>query len=177
MIATIILTAALLSRPRKEIHMIDINSKVEKFCEDYDMPVDEMDHPNSILTAEGDRVFVSDKEIELMERIVAAEARGESCEAQEAVATVILNRWQEGSFGETLECVMTASGQFAKPYQGDISMSVHLAVKNALIYYNTYCMGIPSEVLYFRSEHYHNFGVPYISIDNLYFSCREGVII
>ena len=157
--------------------MIDINSKVEKFCEDYDMPVDEMDHPNSILTAEGDRAFVSDLEIDLMERIVAAEARGESCEAQEAVATVILNRWQEGSFGETLTDVMTAPGQFAAPYQGEISMSVHLAVKNALIYYNTYCMGIPSEVLYFRSEHYHNFGVPYMSIDNLYFSCREGVII
>ena len=177
MIATIILTAALLTQPRKEIHMIDINSKVEKFCEDYDMPVDEMDHPNSILTAEGDRAFVSDKDIELMERIVAAEARGESCEAQEAVATVILNRWQEGSFGETLTDVMNASGQFAAPYQGEISMSVHLAVKNALIYYNTYCMGLPTEVLYFRSEHYHAFGVPYMSIDNLYFSCREGVII
>ena len=66
--------------------MIDVNSKVEKFCADYDLPVDQMDHPNSILTAEGDRAFVSDKDIELMERIVAAEARGESCDAQEAVA-------------------------------------------------------------------------------------------
>ena len=157
--------------------MIDINSKVEKFCADYDLPVDQMDHPNSILTSEGERAFVSDKDIELMERIVAAEARGESCDAQEAVATVILNRWQEGSFGDTLESVMTASGQFAKPYQGEISISVHLAVKNALIYYNTYCMCIPSQVLFFRSEHYHNFGVPYMTIDNLYFSCREGVII
>ena len=58
--------------------MIDINSKVEKFCADYDLPVDQMDHPNSILCADGTRAFVSDNEIELMERIVAAEARGEA---------------------------------------------------------------------------------------------------
>ena len=157
--------------------MIDINSKVEKFCADYDIPVDQMDHPNSILTAEGDRVFISDKDIELMERIVAAEARGESCEAQEGVATVILNRWQEGSFGETLECVMTASGQFAAPYQGEISMSVHLAVKNAIVYYNTYCQDLPTQILYFRSDHYHTFGTPYISMENLYFSARDGVLL
>lgn len=177
MIATIILISALMSQPRKEVHMIDINSKVEKFCADYDMPVDQMDHPNSILTAEGDRVFISDKEIELMERIVAAEARGESCEAQEGVATVILNRWQEGSFGETLTDIMTASGQFAAPYQGEISMSVHLAVKNAIVYYNTYCQDLPTQILYFRSDHYHTFGTPYISMGNLYFSARDGVLL
>lgn len=156
---------------------LDYNYKVEAFCEEYGLAYDDLDHPNSILCADGSRAFVSDKEIELLEQVVAAEAIGESCECQEAAATVILNRWQEGSFGETLESVMNASGQFAKPYQGEISMSVHLAVKNALIYYNTYCMCIPSEVLYFRSEHYHTFGVPYMTIDNLYFSCRDGVII
>lgn len=157
--------------------MIDINSKVEKFCADYDIAVDEMDHPNSILTAEGDRAFVSDKDIELMERIVAAEARGESCEAQEGVATVILNRWQDGSFGDTLTDVMNASGQFAAPYQGEISISVHLAVKNAIVYYNTYCQDLPTQILYFRSDHYHTFGTPYISMGNLYFSARDGVLL
>ena len=157
--------------------MIDINSKVEKFCADYDMPVDEMDHPNSILTAEGDRVFISDEEIFLIERIVMSEARGESCEAQEAVATVILNRWQEGSFGETISDVCYASGQFAAPWDGEISMSVNLAVKNAIVYYNTYCQDLPTQILYFRSDHYHTFGTPYISMGNLYFSARDGVIL
>ena len=157
--------------------MIDINSKVEKFCADYDMPVDEMDHPNSILTAEGDRVFISDKEIELIERIVMSEARGESNEAQEAVATVILNRWQDGSFGETIADVCFASGQFAAPWDDEISMSVNLAVKNAIVYYNTYCQDLPSQILYFRSDHYHTFGTPYISMGNLYFSARDGVLL
>lgn len=157
--------------------MIDINSKVEKFCADYDMPVDEMDHPNSILTAEGDRVFISDAEIELIERIVMSEARGESCECQEAVATVILNRWQDGSFGETISDVCYASGQFAAPWDDEISMSVNLAVKNAIVYYNTYCQDLPTQILYFRSDHYHTFGTPYISMGNLYFSARDGVLL
>ena len=157
--------------------MIDINSKVEKFCADYDMPVDEMDHPNSILTAEGDRVFISDQEIELIERIVMSEARGESCECQEAVATVILNCWQDGSFGETISDVCYASGQFAAPWDDEISMSVNLAVKNAIVYYNTYCQDLPSQILYFRSDHYHTFGTPYISMGNLYFSARDGVLL
>ena len=157
--------------------MIDINSKVEKFCADYDMPVDEMDHPNSILTAEGDRIFISDAEIELIERIVMSEARGESCECQEAVATVILNRWQDGSFGETISDVCYASGQFAAPWDDEISMSVNLAVKNAIVYYNTYCQDLPTQILYFRSDHYHTFGTPYISMGNLYFSARDGVLL
>lgn len=157
--------------------MIDINSKVEKFCADYDIPVDQMDHPNSILTAEGDREFISDEEISLIERIVMSEARGESCEAQEAVATVILNRWQEGSFGDTISDVCYASGQFAAPYQGEISMSVNLAVKNAIVYYNTYCQDLPTQILYFRPDHYHTFGTPYISMGNLYFSARDGLLL
>ena len=179
MIATIILATMLMQKiPGKEQTMaLDYNYKVEAFCDEYGLAYDDLDHPNSILCADGSRAFVSDKEIELLEQVVAAEARGESIICQEAVATVILNRWQEGSYGETLSDVMLASGQFAAPYQGEISMSVHLAVKNALVYYGTYCQDIPSEVLYFSSYHYHDFGVPYRTIGNLYFSCREGVII
>lgn len=152
---------------------LDYNYKVEAFCEEYGLAYDDLDHPNSILCADGSREFVSDKDIELLEQVVAAEARGESIICQEAVATVILNRWQEGSYGETLRDVMLASGQFAAPYTDEISMSVHLAVKNALVYYGTYCQDIPSEVLYFRAYHYHDFGVPYKQIGGLYFSGRD----
>lgn len=153
-------------------------AQVESFCKEYDIPVDELDHPCSILTASGDRILVSDAEIEMMERVVAAEARGETVDAQEGAATVILNRWQDGSFGESLMDVMTADGQFADPYDGEIKLATHLAVKNALIYYNTYCMCIPAQVLYFRDSHYHiDIGKPYCSIGNLYFSTRSDVVL
>ncbi len=177
MIAIIILSMMLNKTPGKAVQMIDYNTKVDQFCSEYGLAYDDMDHPNSILTLEGDRAYVSDADIDMLERVVAAEARGETVDCQEAVATVILNRWQDGSFGDTISAVINAEDQFADPYDGEISISTHLAVKNALIYYNTYCMCIPHQVLYFRAGHYHTFGKPYCSIDDLYFSTREGVVL
>lgn len=176
MIAIILLSMMLNKTPGKAVQM-EYTTKVDEFCKEYSLAYDDLDHPNSILTLEGDRDLVSDLDIELLERVVAAEARGESVDCQEAVATVILNRWQDGKFGDTLNEVMTADGQFAEPYDGEISIATHLAVKNALIYYNTYCMCLPYQVLYFRSDHYHTFGTPYISIGNLYFSARDSVLL
>lgn len=177
MIAVIILSMMLSKTPGKAVQMIDYNTKVDQFCTEYGLAYDDMDHPNSILTLEGDRAYVSDADIDMLERVVAAEARGEGVDCQEAVATVILNRWQNGSFGDTISAVINAEDQFADPYDGEISISTHLAVKNALIYYNTYCMCIPHQVLYFRAHHYHTFGKPYCTIDDLYFSTREGVVL
>lgn len=175
-IEILMLTMMLNKAPGKAVQM-EYNSKVDAFCHEYDLPYDFMEHPNSILTLDNTRAFISDAEIDLLEKVVAAEARRESVDTQEAVATVILNRWQEGSFGETLTDVIYAEDQFADPYEGEISITTHLAVKNAIIYYNTYCMCIPHQVLYFRAHHYHTFGKPYCSIDNTYFSTRENVVL
>jgi len=176
MIAIILLSMMLNKTPGKAVQM-EYNTKVDEFCKEYQLAYDDLDHPNSILTLEGDRDPVSDKDIELLERVVAAEGRGEGVDCQEAIATVMLNRWQDGEFGDTLTAVITSDGQFADPYDGEISIATHLAVKNALIYYNTYCMSIPHQVLYFRADHYHTFGKPYCSIDNTYFSTRENVVL
>ena len=163
---------------KEELMSIEYNNKVEAFCEEYGIAVDEMDHPNSILTRDFDREFISDQEIELMERVVMSEARGECYQAQEGVATVILNRWQyPGEFGDTIEEVLSAERAFAKPYTGEVSMSVHLAVKNAIIYYNTYCQDLPSQVVYFRDSYYHDFGIPFKNYGNLYFSASDNMII
>jgi len=70
--------------------------------------------------------YLSEAERELTERVVAAEARGEGIEGQAAVAEVIFNRayfWDM-----TVTEVLTAKGQFAKPYQGEISDSIKNAV-------------------------------------------------
>ena len=173
---TAAMIASLIQQPVKELDM-ECNNKVDEFCRIYGLAYDELDHPNSFLTPDGDRQFISDEEICLIERIVMSEARGESCEAQEAVATVILNRLMDGSFGDSIEEVCYAKGQFAAPYEGEISMSVNLAVRNAIVYYSTYCQDLPSQILYFRSHHYHDFGTPYISMGNLYFSARDGVLL
>jgi spore germination cell wall hydrolase CwlJ-like protein len=73
-------------------------------------------------------VPLTQEERDIVERVTAAEARGEDMQTQMAVAQTILDRSE--LWGMTVTEVVTAEGQFAKPYQGEISDSVKLAVAN-----------------------------------------------
>ena len=129
----------------------------------------------SILSNDGDRIFITPEEIQLLNRCVMSEAGDQSCECQEAVATVILNRWMNPEkFPDNITDVITADNQFSTHDNGDPTVSVQVAVYNAIYYYNTACQDLPKQVYYFRGVHYHNFGIPYKSIDDLYFSLADG---
>ena len=69
---------------------------------------------------------LTDEERELVERVVAAEARGESIECQMAVAQTILDR--AISRKQTITEVCTAKYQFASPYKGEVSEKTQDAV-------------------------------------------------
>lgn len=71
-------------------------------------------------------VMLTSEERDLVERIVASEARGEPVEGMAAVAQVIRDRSQ--LWGMTVTEVCLAPGQFAAPYQGEISPEVVQAV-------------------------------------------------
>lgn len=88
------------------------NSKMFSVAADQDAEVGKM-----ILTA---------AEREMIERVVAAEARGESFEGQAAVAEVIYNRCINR--GQSVEQVIWADKQFAYPYGGGISRDTKEAV-------------------------------------------------
>ena len=66
------------------------------------------------------------EERDLVERVVAAEARGEEIECQMAVAQTILDR--AASREQSVTEVCTAPYQFATPYQGEISEKTQDAV-------------------------------------------------
>ena len=66
------------------------------------------------------------EERELVERVVAAEARGESIECQMAVAQTIIDR--AVSREQSITEVCTAPYQFADPYQGEVSEKTQDAV-------------------------------------------------
>ena len=70
------------------------------------------------------------EEIELVERVVAAEAQGECIEGQMGVALVIADRAK--LWNMTLTEVVTQPGQFADPFQGDISDLTKEAVYRTL---------------------------------------------
>lgn len=76
--------------------------------------------------AEVGKMILTAEEREMIERVVAAEARGESFEGQAAVAEVIYNRCMNR--GQSVEQVIWADKQFAYPYGGEISQDTKEAV-------------------------------------------------
>lgn len=87
------------------------------------------EYPNYIPVPEivdSSEFILTDEERDLIERIVASEARGEPVEGMAAVAQVIRDR--ATSWGMTVTEVCLAPGQFATPYSGEISPEVVQAV-------------------------------------------------
>lgn len=84
---------------------------------------------NSSLTAlsSGHSLELTDEERDLVERIVAGEARGESLECQMACAQAIRDRCLEWDKPVTEIC--TAKWQFCEPYHGEITDRTKDAVK------------------------------------------------
>ena len=110
------------------------------------------------------------EEVLLMQKVVSAESRGESQEAQYTVACVILNRMESPIFPDSLEEVVRQSGQFTCVGNGvinnvPITESVEQAVARALDN-NT----VDENVLWFRSAHYHSFHNQAFRIGELFFS-------
>lgn len=117
---------------------------------------------------------ISDYERHLLERCVMSEAGGESAEAQEAVATVILNRvFCPDKFYNNIHDVITAANQFSTHYNGEPTVSVRTAVHNALAYYGTSKQIIPAQVYYFRDTYYHEWALDYCHYGNMYFSAPK----
>lgn len=161
-----------------------INTRTEEqmltcLQEELDMEgITEDQYNHSIITLYGDREYITDEEIRLMERCVMSEAGGCTCECQEAVATVILNRWQNpDKYPDNIIDVIMEEGQFSIHDNGKPTVSVRLAVHNAIVYYNTAVQDLPRQIYWFRQDKYHDFGIPYCSIDNLYFSGSEDMVL
>jgi spore germination cell wall hydrolase CwlJ-like protein len=102
---------------KKEIQKAVLSEEKVAKIEDYS--------PTSTYTYSGS---LTPQELDIVCRVVAAEARGEDLQGQMAVAQVIRDRAQYWDMSVTE--VVTAPSQFAKPYQGEISDETYLAVAN-----------------------------------------------
>lgn len=71
--------------------------------------------------------FLSAEDRDLVERVVAAEGRGECIEGQMAIAQTIRDRATTRK--QTVDQVCFAENQFAEPYMGDISEKTKDAVR------------------------------------------------
>ena len=102
---------------------------------------------------------------ELIAMVVHAEAKGEIFVGKIAVASVVLNRCD--AWGMTVESVVYQPNQLTieYTYTDDDMKAVQIAKDCRELF--------PANLLYFRNEHYHTFGIPYAVIGHHYFSLEE----
>jgi hypothetical protein len=114
---------------------------------------------------------LTNEERELLAKLLYHEARGESIECQKAVVSVVLNRVDSGIWGNTLSEVIYAKNQFEPVGKGLLPNTKPLQNQyEAIDYVIENGATIPSNVLYFRADHYFEWGTDYMNIDNTYFS-------
>lgn len=102
-----------------------------------------------------------------VERVVAAEAMNEPYDGQVAVAEALINRVLSTDYPNTFsECI---EGQFSTQDNGEPSEQVKDAVRWAFSHPYIF----PSDMYWFRTEHYHDFANPYTKIGNHYFNTKE----
>lgn len=116
--------------------------------------------------------YLTDEDYELIARCVMSEAGGDTTESQEAVATVILNRYFSPAYPAEIKDIIVP-GQFSTADNGPITNEVYLSVARAVNFYGSGSCILPYNCYYFRADHYHDFGIPYRQIGNNYFSLSE----
>ena len=108
--------------------------------------------------------FSSEEWIDIcyISRVVEAEAGNQSELGKRLVADTMLNRLNNGSFGEDVKSIVEAEKQYANGI---------IASENTIrIVMEEYRKQTNEEVLYFRTEHYHNFGTDMFQVGDHYFS-------
>ena len=95
---------------------------------------------------------ITSEEREMLARLVYLEANIESFECQKGIVSVVINRWQDGRWGDTLEEVIYAKNQFSpsnliyKTTPTEINyQAVDEVLKNGSIF--------PKYIMFFRASY------------------------
>lgn len=129
-----------------------------------------IDELESVIQKSAYTYIITSEEREMLARLVYLEANSESLDCQKAIASVVINRWQNGHWGETLEKVVYYKNQFTPiTYINQITPNntnyeaVDYVLKNGCT--------IPKYVLYFRANHHFKWDgyAAYAKIDDVCF--------
>ena len=82
-------------------------------------------------TTNSDSTSTNSSDLNLLARIVYAEARGETYEGQVAIAAVVLNRVRSSSFPNSIAGVIYQSGAFTAVSDGQINLTPNSTAKKA----------------------------------------------
>ena len=123
--------------------------------------VEEVEEPTYLIE-------VTEEEIELMTRVVMSEVGLKDIDCKQAVAQTIVNRVRDGRWGATVSAVISYPNAYSTQDNGEPNQECHDAVIQALTYES-----FPLDMFYFREDHYHEFGFPYIHLGTTYFTTEK----
>ena len=113
--------------------------------------------------------YLTKEEIDLVALVTMAEAEGEPEEGKRLVIDVILNRYDSPRFPNTIEGVIYAKNAFECMWNGRVDRCyVRDDIRQLVL--EEIESRTNSSIHYFRASHYHNFGIPVVSVGNHYFS-------
>lgn len=128
---------------------------------------------------------VTDDELEMLVILCYLEAGGESDACVRAVAEVVFNRLDNGTWGDTMYDVIHAPGEFepagsvwAFHSEGNAVVEERLdEIRNIVRSVWQNGVSIPSDVMFFRADYYHAWegAVDEFAIGNVYFSSSRWV--
>lgn len=132
-----------------------------------------LEENESIVTEiEGEMVWLSDEEINLIALVTMAEAEGECEEGKRLVIDTILNRVDSEHFPDTVYDVIYQPNQFSSMWNGrvdrcEVRDDICQLVREELKVRANY------EVVFFTAGNYGKYGTPMFQVQNHYFSSYE----
>lgn len=108
----------------------------------------------------------SNTDIDVIAEVVEGEAGNQEMIGKVAVAMTLLNRMDRT--GRSAESIAIEAYN-AYPHYGPVSADSYRAVEIAMENRDLF----PDDMMYFRAGDYHDFGVPYMQIQDHYFSTKE----
>lgn len=141
-----------------------VATPVHAVAEQVNLTEKPMEEPNA--------VTLTQEEIDLIALCVMAEAEGEPEEGQRLVIDTILNRVETPRFPDNVHDVIYQKNQFAGMY-GERIERCYVKEELVQLVREELENRTNSEVVFFRTGHYHSYGVPLFQVGAHYFSSYE----
>ena len=125
-----------------------------------------------VVEPEPPETSATQEEIELIALCVMAEAEGECEYGQRLVIDVILNRMDDPHFPDTIYDVIYQKNQFAGMY-GDRITRCYVKDELVQLVREELENRTDYDVVFFRTGHYHSYGVPMFQVGAHYFSSYD----
>lgn len=120
-------------------------------------------------TTQPEKTNVALSDIELIALLTMAEAEGESEEGKRLVIDTVLNRVDHSYWPNTVRGVIYQSGQFTSMWNGRVN-KCYVSEEYCQLVREEIKNRTNSEVVYFRTDYYSNYGQPMFQVGSHYFS-------